>query len=83
MSRSSSVKPNLQEKLPGLIGVRAIAAWMIYFHHFQRPFPKVIADELNLGMPIFFVLSGFLITYRYYDSGVKLRDYFRNRAAKI
>jgi len=61
------------EVLPALSGVRAIAAYLIFLHHLQwsatGPFGFVLQDlflEFHVGVAAFFVLSGFLITYRYY-----------------
>ena len=43
--------------------------------------------QFHIGVPLFFVLSGFLITLRYYDSSEMtfgwLSRYFRNRVARI
>lgn len=43
--------------LPALDGLRAIAVFLVIFYHFGLPFPA------GLGVIIFFVLSGFLITW--------------------
>lgn len=44
-------------------------------------------QEFHIGVPVFFVLSGFLICYRYYDSvelnGPWFKNYFINRFARI
>ncbi len=47
-----------------LTGLRAMAAYMVYAHHFN-PIPKNYAvhglvNELHIGVTLFFVLSGFL-----------------------
>ncbi len=59
---------------PALTGVRAIAAFMVYIHHFGLPSfillnTKAINffEEFHVSLTIFFVLSGFLICNRYYD----------------
>ena len=59
-----------KENFPALTGIRAVAAFMVYIHH-RNPFDEVffgkkIHDffgEFHVGVTIFFVLSGFLITY--------------------
>jgi peptidoglycan/LPS O-acetylase OafA/YrhL len=77
-----------------LTGVRAVAAYMVFLHHADQnnnlhlPFiMHKIFMEFHTGVTIFFVLSGFLITYRYYDNSVCgrpwLKQYFLNRAARI
>lgn len=58
--------------VPSLTGVRALAALFVYFHHYN-PFPKSsflyrLAQEGYVGVTVFFVLSGFLITRNYADT---------------
>lgn len=74
-----------------LTGIRAIAAWSVFLFHFN-PFEKTtilggFIDQLYIGVDIFFVLSGFLICYRYYDSVSLNRKWFSkytiNRVARI
>jgi peptidoglycan/LPS O-acetylase OafA/YrhL len=79
---------------PALTGVRALAAYLVFFHHFT-PDEKLVGPSIyrlltegHIGVTIFFVLSGFLITYRYSDSlsgwrGKDLYEYFKNRFARI
>ena len=80
--------------LPALTGVRALAAYLVFLHHFN-PFQaegstellNLIVLEFHIGVPIFFVLSGFLITLRYYGTEQWNRrwwgSYLRNRVARI
>lgn len=76
---------------PALTGYRAIAAWLIFLYHFFPfkkenipPFIKNIAGELHLGVDLFFVLSGFLITYRYFGKNkINFKEYMVNRIARI
>lgn len=76
---------------PALTGVRAIAAYMVFIHHY-RPFPGYMVgkplfnflNEFHTGVTFFFVLSGFLITYRYYNTGaLHFKKYIVNRVARI
>ncbi len=76
--------------IPALTGLRAVAAYMVVLHHFN-PFEEGILHEVihqfRIGVVIFFVLSGFLITLRY-KAGVELagswfRRYLQNRLARI
>lgn len=60
--------------IPSLTGMRAIGAGMVFFYHwlFNDPdqwslIPRAFAREGYLGVAIFFALSGFLITTRYYE----------------
>ena len=70
--------------LPPLTGVRAIAAYMVFLHHTER---NPLAKELHVGVTLFFVLSGFLIAYKYETACqfnfAWLRQYFQNRFARI
>lgn len=78
---------------PALTGFRAIAAWLIFIYHFfpfknaNHSYPQWIADivwEFHFGVDMFFVLSGFLITYRYFDSyPINFKNYMVNRFARI
>lgn len=77
---------------PALTGIRAIAAWMVFGHHFipvsasSHPLLYNLAFELQAGVSIFFVLSGFLIFYRYQSrtrEGNWIGPYLRNRVARI
>ena len=76
---------------PAITGYRAIAAWMIFVYHFM-PFSnpkypqwiKQIVWEFHIGVDMFFVLSGFLITYRYFnDYPIHFKKYMVNRVARI
>lgn len=97
---ASSVAPaaapaQTQAYLPALTGVRAIAAFMVCLHHFNpfvageglQGFLYDVVLEFHVGVPLFFVLSGFLITLRYYGTeqwtGAWWRRYLRNRVARI
>ena len=79
------------ETFPALTGVRAIAAYMVYFHHYigtcHNGMLFSFVKEFYTGVTIFFVLSGFLIYYRYSETAKLeksfLFDYFKNRFARI
>jgi peptidoglycan/LPS O-acetylase OafA/YrhL len=77
---------------PALTGLRAVAAYLVFFHHF-RPlaladgWPSVVLGQLYVGVSLFFVLSGFVLATRYQASvqlsGNWWRAYFWQRAARI
>jgi peptidoglycan/LPS O-acetylase OafA/YrhL len=77
--------------LPALTALRAVAALLVFFYHFP---PRhlgyavdVIAGQGHVGVTVFFVLSGFLITVRYAPRFARgehrFADYFVRRAARI
>ncbi|RFP64147.1 hypothetical protein D0N36_15690 [Hymenobacter lapidiphilus] len=62
--------------LGALTGIRAIAAYMVFFHHFNifknsaspvGAFFEQLCEEWHIGVTIFFVLSGLLISLRYFE----------------
>lgn len=85
--------PVVEPHVPALTGLRAIAAWMVFFHHFRISSEYVGAVLFNMqaqahvGVSVFFVLSGFLIAYQYADRlGLQARDvldFLRNRFARL
>jgi peptidoglycan/LPS O-acetylase OafA/YrhL len=91
---SSAVSTSVPSYLPALTGIRAVAAYLVFLHHFN-PFQAdgaysllhYILLEFHIGVPIFFVLSGFLITFRYAESSHWTsswwKHYLGNRFARI
>ena len=81
----------IARSFPALTGVRALAAYLVFVHHCAPPTSNrllfAVFTEGHVGVAIFYVLSGFLITYRYYSPQGPLRttlfQYFWNRAARI
>lgn len=74
---------------PALTALRFLAALLVFLFHFPLPGSlfDVVAREGHVGVNIFFVLSGFLITLRYADGvgrgAIGLGGYFIRRAARI
>jgi peptidoglycan/LPS O-acetylase OafA/YrhL len=84
---------NRQAYFPALTGVRAFATYLVFIQH-NRPVINITEnfgrDYLNTGhtaLTLFFVLSGFLITYRYAEAFEKKKisfsQYFGKRVARI
>jgi peptidoglycan/LPS O-acetylase OafA/YrhL len=80
-------------RIPALTGLRAIAAYLVFFHHFV-PSPSHVGNtgfylfaQGYSGVTLFFVLSGFLITHSYFNtktwSARSFLLYFRNRFARV
>ena len=85
---------SVQNYIPALTGVRAMAAYLVFISHFayifDGGFPQIIQrffGEFHIGVSIFFVLSGFLITFRYYNTFHLTKEWFlqylKNRVARI
>ncbi len=76
---------------PALTGIRAIAAFMVFIHHFNPFNAAFFGETLNgffaefhVGVTIFFVLSGFLIANRYFEiQDFSFKSYFIKRFARI
>ncbi|MEP7159862.1 MAG: acyltransferase family protein [Dermatophilaceae bacterium] len=78
-----AVRPRRTAYLPGLDGVRALAVAGVLAYHFQAPW----AGGGFLGVDIFFVLSGYLISSqlwaRWSVEGVDLRAFWRARILRL
>jgi peptidoglycan/LPS O-acetylase OafA/YrhL len=85
---------DLKNYIPALTGVRALAAYLVFISHYAYIFDSVFPHhiqrfftEFHIGVTIFFVLSGFLIAFRYFDNfqltGDWFRQYLKNRVARI
>jgi peptidoglycan/LPS O-acetylase OafA/YrhL len=85
------VKENDKINWPALSGVRALAAFMVFLHHYNPFTPQIFGvyisnffKELHVGVTLFFVLSGFLIANRYYfQKSFHFRNFMINRMARI
>jgi peptidoglycan/LPS O-acetylase OafA/YrhL len=85
---------DLKNYIPALTGVRALAAYLVFISHYAYIFdggmPHALQrffNEFHIGVTIFFVLSGFLIAFRYFDNfhltGDWFKQYLKNRVARI
>lgn len=76
---------------PALTGIRAIAAYMVFIHHYipeyagkLNPILYGILNELHIGVTVFFVLSGFLIANAYlHNNTASFYTYMVKRFARI
>jgi peptidoglycan/LPS O-acetylase OafA/YrhL len=71
------------DTLPGLNGIRAIAVFLVIFYHFGIPLVSG-----GLGVLIFFVLSGFLITWlllieQERTNSVSIKNFYIRRTLRI
>jgi peptidoglycan/LPS O-acetylase OafA/YrhL len=76
------------EILP-LTGLRFVAAFYVFIFHWHIRWPIAegwtgnILAQGAVGMSLFFILSGFVLTHRYGPGGLGVREYFVNRLARI
>lgn len=76
-------------RIPGLDFLRALAVMLVLADHSGIPsLGPVLLTNGGLGVEIFFVLSGFLITWillaEYRTSGqIRLKDFYQRRAARL
>lgn len=70
--------------IDSLTGIRAIAAGIVVMHHLipsnNKGLLSSVLEEFNVSVTIFFVLSGFLIIYRYYGKYEKGENWYYNYA---
>lgn len=79
-----------EKEILSLTGLRFVAAFYVFLFHIHirwpistHPFVKNVLDQGAIGMSLFFMLSGFVLAYRYADGRSTLKDYFTNRFARI
>ncbi len=79
-----------EKEILSLTGLRFIAAFYVFLFHIHirwplsnHPFTKNLLDQGATGMSLFFMLSGFVLAFRYADGRSTLKDYFINRFARV
>jgi len=75
-------------KLPSLTALRFFAAfWVFCFHSFLWMGDRSVVADLSsvgyAGVSVFFVLSGFILSYNYLGSDFTLKEFWAARAARI
>lgn len=79
--------------LPALTGIRAVSVYFIFFKHLNFFSPQsdpdlhLFVNQFYTFLTFFFVLSGFLIYYKYHEISsldrTKLYNYFINRISRV
>jgi peptidoglycan/LPS O-acetylase OafA/YrhL len=91
LAAADSARPTPTPYYPALTGLRAVAAYLVFAHHFRPAdcpaWYERLTGQLFVGVSLFFVLSGFVIATRYQGS-VQLtwgwwRGYLWRRVARI
>jgi exopolysaccharide production protein ExoZ len=79
-------------RIPSIQALRAIASWMVVYHHYMQMFSHYQAKNLvgyffsrygAFGVDIFFVVSGFVMYYTLHDREQSAREYFTKRLLRI
>lgn len=67
--------------IPSVTMLRGIASLAVCMMHFFGTVPSKTLNEIGIyggyGVPIFFVISGFIIPYTLYHSAYKINNYFK------
>ena len=78
-------------KIGSLTSVRFFAALLVVFYHFNPFLPQLgLVSTMfgygNIGVSVFFILSGFILTYTYdelFKDGVRPGEYYRFIRARV
>jgi len=82
------VKPARKPPLPALTGIRTLLAFNIVLFHFTPPYLGPIRPFVEHGfvfVNVFFLISGFILSYNYFDRGAGLikRDFWMARFSRL
>jgi peptidoglycan/LPS O-acetylase OafA/YrhL len=71
-------------RMVGLDGLRAVAAGMVFAHHLgPTVFGRTAGTGLDVGVMVFFVLSGYVLYRPFATNGVAVGSYLVRRVARI
>lgn len=82
------VKPARKPPLPALTGIRTLLALNIVLFHFTPPYLGPLRPFVEHGfvfVNVFFLISGFILSYNYFDRGANLnkRDFWMARFSRL
>lgn len=87
LGQPRSILP-IRQEIRSITGLRAFAAIAVYFNHFGLPgfspnWLSNVSANGGLGVPFFFVLSGFVLALAYENRPLIVRQFFIDRVARI
>jgi len=83
---------NMKERYYSLQILRAVAAWIVFYHHYMQLFydfkytsiiGKFFSIYGSFGVDIFFVLSGFVMYFSAINSSVNAPSFFIKRFFRV
>ncbi len=82
------VTPARKPPLPALTGIRTLLAFNIVLFHFTPPYLGPLRPFVQHGfvfVNVFFLISGFILSYNYFDRGASLikRDFWMARFSRL
>jgi len=82
------IRPPKKPQLPALTGIRTLLAFNIVLFHFTPPYLGPLRPLVENGfifVNVFFLISGFVLTYNYSDRGAYLvkRDFWMARFSRL
>jgi peptidoglycan/LPS O-acetylase OafA/YrhL len=88
--KSPDITQTNSAKLDGLTTLRFFAAFYVFLFHFDSriaaslpQFIKNIVSNGAIAMPVFFMLSGFVLGYRYHNTYKGFNSYYLARISRI
>jgi peptidoglycan/LPS O-acetylase OafA/YrhL len=81
-------RPAKKPQLPALTGIRTLLAFNIVLFHFTPPHLgpfRPLVENGFIFVNVFFLISGFVLTYNYFDRGAALikRDFWMARFSRL
>jgi peptidoglycan/LPS O-acetylase OafA/YrhL len=88
LSAAQPAKPARKPSLPALTGIRTLLAFNIVLFHFTPPHLGLLRPFVQNGfvfVNVFFLISGFILTYNYFDRGASLdkREFWLARFSRL
>ena len=88
--QSHAITQTTSARLDGITSLRFCAAFYVFLFHFDSrvgtsipQFIKNIVLNGPIAMPVFFMLSGFILGYRYHDKYKGFNSYYLTRISRI